>query len=138
MCYENGSITMTCDIEIIFLKFLESCKEKCQCFDSFLNKYLIIDWLSLITNCTKSYTCRKFQIEQISLIIPRIIIKLKVMSCGIENKRSILMESSKKTRTSRTSWKPDNEWVLCDIILWLKEDIMNAFLFDKVNIQISC
>ncbi len=134
MCHKDSSITMACDIQIIFLKFLESCEESRQRFNSFLNKDLIVDWLSFITNGTEPHTCGQLQIEQIGLIIPGVIIELEVMGCGIENKGPILMESSKKTGTSRSSRQPDNKWVFWDIILRLKEDIVNAFVFDKVNI----
>ena len=101
-----------------------------------MNKNIISHWLWLICSCAKANTNGQFQIQHISIFVPRIIIELVTMSAWVENKGSIFVKSTKETWTSRASWQPYNQWVFADVSLGLKQYIMDTFVLIKVNIKI--
>lgn len=59
------------------------------------------------------------------------------MCSGIENKGAIFVEGSEQAGTARSAWEPEYKWVFGDVILWFEEDVMDAFIFEEVDIEIA-
>ncbi len=59
------------------------------------------------------------------------------MGTGVEDEGAVLVESPEEAWTARAAWEPDGKRIFGDIVLGLKEDVMDGFVLEDVYVQVA-
>jgi hypothetical protein len=128
---------MTTQIHIVLLVGGEAVEELPECVHCVLGKDLIGN--NLIEGTFREPNCsRQLEEEKVCVFIPGIGVAGKGGFPWFEDEGPILMEAGQKTRAARRACEPNEKRVAGGIVLRGEEYIMNIFVFDDIEGQISC
>ena len=101
----NCCVSMTRQVKLVFSVWRKSGHEDSQWSHYFLNHIFVFYYIVLWT-CWVANTSWQLQVQQISTIVPGILVYLKCLLARRKGERSILVECSQKTWTTRSASQP--------------------------------
>jgi hypothetical protein len=128
------SITFSCNVEILTLELWELFKETNHKSSHGLSNLIFVGIKIGITSGFRE-TCSNWliNVKKISIVVPRIWVRLKSFSIFVELIWSVFIEKSNLGRASWSTSEPKNDWIIFGAISGFKppvEHIISAILIE--------
>ena len=81
----------------------------------------------------ETYWGWSFNVEQTSILIPRMVADVVVCSVCMEKKRAVLLHHSQKARASEIRAQPKNDGIIIMVMQRLEEDVVQSFVRGNVE-----